>query len=165
MDLQYSLLLHTAFTCVDRKNEMKIKKLHFVIPSIYLLGRLYITNVQEQDRQGDKAYVCVATNYFMRRNTYDKANFIIPRGSKWINSHEMKFWKITGMVIAWENFDQIVFTIFFLYLPGFLCYTIRFLKATYFFFKYYTCSIFLFAQMLEVLFYKVFLFNLYHLRA
>lgn len=119
MDLQYSLLLHTAFTCVDRKNEMKIKKLHFVIPSIYLLGRLYITNVQEQDRQGDKAYVCVATNYFMRRNTYDKSNFIIPRGSKWINSHEMKFWKITGMVIAWENFDQIVFTIFSYNCPDF----------------------------------------------
>uniref|UniRef100_K1Q231 Peroxidasin-like protein n=1 Tax=Magallana gigas TaxID=29159 RepID=K1Q231_MAGGI len=45
-------------------------------------GRLYITNVQERDRQGDKAYVCMATNYFMRRNTYDKANFIIPSGTK-----------------------------------------------------------------------------------
>uniref|UniRef100_K1PUI2 Uncharacterized protein n=1 Tax=Magallana gigas TaxID=29159 RepID=K1PUI2_MAGGI len=45
-------------------------------------GRLYITNVQEQDRQEDKAYVCLATNYFMRRNTYDKANFIIPSGSE-----------------------------------------------------------------------------------
>nr|XP_034330172.1 neuroglian [Crassostrea gigas] len=55
-------------------------------------GRLYITSVQEQDRQGDKAYVCMATNYFMRRNTYDKANFIIPSGSTPANRPVGYFW-------------------------------------------------------------------------
>lgn len=54
--------------------------------------RLYITNVQERDRQGDKAYVCMATNYFMRRNTYDKANFIIPSGSTPVNRPVGYFW-------------------------------------------------------------------------
>jgi hypothetical protein len=50
--------------------------------SLILTGRLYINNVQEIDQQNGKAYVCMAINYFMRRNTYDKANYIIPRGSK-----------------------------------------------------------------------------------
>ncbi|XP_048738673.2 neuroglian-like isoform X2 [Ostrea edulis] len=49
--------------------------------SMDLEGRLYITNVQEQDYKDGKAYVCMAINYFMRRNTYDKANYIIPSGS------------------------------------------------------------------------------------
>lgn len=49
----------------------------------FFAGRLYITNVQEKDHEEGKAYVCMAINYFMRRNTYDKANYINPRGSKW----------------------------------------------------------------------------------
>lgn len=52
---------------------------------ILFAGRLYITNVQEEDKQDEKAYVCMAINYFMRRNTYDKANYILPSGSKWMN--------------------------------------------------------------------------------
>lgn len=45
-----------------------------------LEGRLYITNVQYEDVQGGKAYVCLAFNLFMRRFTVDKENFVSPSG-------------------------------------------------------------------------------------
>ncbi|XP_061183008.1 neurofascin-like [Saccostrea echinata] len=44
-------------------------------------GRLYITNVQQEDYQNGKAYRCMVTNHFVRKNTYDKAIHIIPRGN------------------------------------------------------------------------------------
>ncbi|XP_062588505.1 neuroglian-like [Saccostrea cucullata] len=44
-------------------------------------GRLHITNVQQEDYQNGKAYRCMVTNFFLRKNTYGKAIHIIPTGN------------------------------------------------------------------------------------
>ncbi|XP_056000705.1 neuronal cell adhesion molecule-like isoform X2 [Ostrea edulis] len=46
--------------------------------SLDLEGRLRFTNVQREDEQQGKAYVCVVVNDFLRRNLFDKSNYIIP---------------------------------------------------------------------------------------
>ncbi|XP_052085471.1 neuroglian-like isoform X2 [Mytilus californianus] len=46
-----------------------------------LEGNLYITAVQQADFQNGRSYVCMAINYFMRKNTYAPGIVIKPVGS------------------------------------------------------------------------------------
>jgi len=45
-------------------------------------ARLHFTNLKRQDHQNGKAYVCMAINYFMRRNEFDHGYYIDFTGSK-----------------------------------------------------------------------------------
>ncbi|XP_056002118.1 neuroglian-like [Ostrea edulis] len=55
-------------------------------------GRLHIASVQTQDYQDGKAYVCMANNYFMRQNVYDKNQYINPMGSTPFNRPPQYSW-------------------------------------------------------------------------
>jgi hypothetical protein len=46
------------------------------------VGGLHFANVQAQDYQEGKAYMCIAINYFMRSNKFDVSHYIHPIGSK-----------------------------------------------------------------------------------
>ncbi|XP_061175831.1 neuroglian-like [Saccostrea echinata] len=60
--------------------------------SMDLEGRLYITNVQEEDYREGKGYICMAINYVLRKNTFDKAHYIIPRGMSQVKRPAEYLW-------------------------------------------------------------------------
>ena len=54
---------------------------------VFILGRLDITHVLEEDHQDGRTYVCMAINYFMRLNTYAAGTVIVPTGSSGKSSY------------------------------------------------------------------------------